>query len=94
MNVASRRRRTICLILTTTLADGSDRRNRKRQRHPFRPLGRQVGAETRAALEQLGHRIGATPGAFGGYQAIRLDREQGVYYGASESRKDGQAAGY
>ncbi len=53
-----------------------------------------IGAETRAALEQLGHRIGATPGAFGGYQAIRLDREQGVYYGASESRKDGQAAGY
>ena len=33
-------------------------------------------------------------GSFGGYQAIMYDREQDVYYGASESRKDGQAAGY
>ncbi|MDP6839413.1 MAG: gamma-glutamyltransferase [Planctomycetota bacterium] len=53
-----------------------------------------IGQETRAALEKLGHRIGQTPGAFGGYQAIRWDADQGVYYGASESRKDGQAAGY
>ena len=32
--------------------------------------------------------------AFGGYQAIMRDLKTGVYYGASESRKDGQAAGY
>jgi gamma-glutamyltranspeptidase/glutathione hydrolase len=31
---------------------------------------------------------------FGGYQAIRWDRTNRVYLGASESRKDGQAAGY
>jgi len=31
---------------------------------------------------------------YGGYQAIMRDPENGVYYGASESRKDGQAAGY
>ena len=31
--------------------------------------------------------------AYGGYQAIRR-AENGVYWGASESRKDGQAAGY
>ena len=31
-------------------------------------------------------------GIFGGYQAIML--KDGVYYGASETRKDGQAAGY
>ena len=31
---------------------------------------------------------------FGGYQAIRWDREHRVYLGASESRKDGQAVGY
>ena len=30
----------------------------------------------------------------GGYQAIRRDPVTGVYAGASESRKDGQAGGY
>ena len=49
---------------------------------------------TRDALEALGHRLGPSDGSFGGYQAIMWDKEQGVYYGASESRKDGQAAGY
>ncbi|MHC4974811.1 MAG: gamma-glutamyltransferase, partial [Planctomycetota bacterium] len=33
-------------------------------------------------------------GGFGGYQAIRYDPRNDVYIGASESRKDGQAAGY
>jgi len=33
-------------------------------------------------------------GPYGGYQAIMRDPATGVYYGASESRKDGQAAGY
>ena len=32
--------------------------------------------------------------ARGGYQAIRRDPKTGVYEGASESRKDGHAAGY
>jgi gamma-glutamyltranspeptidase/glutathione hydrolase len=41
-----------------------------------------------------GHRIQWSRGPFGGYQAILFDEGQGVYYGASESRKDGQAAGY
>jgi len=49
---------------------------------------------TRAALEKLGHTLGKSDGGFGGYQAIMWDEEQGVYYGASESRKDGHAAGY
>jgi gamma-glutamyltranspeptidase/glutathione hydrolase len=31
---------------------------------------------------------------FGGYQAIVRDPDSGVYTGASEMRKDGQAAGY
>ncbi len=45
-------------------------------------------------LLRRGHRIVAAPPAvFGGYQAIMRDRD-GVYFGASESRKDGQAAGY
>ena len=45
-------------------------------------------------LEKLGHKIKYEKGIFGGYQAIMWDEEQGVYYGASEVRKDGQAAGY
>ena len=57
-------------------------------------LERGFSAETRSALEALGHRLGDTDGSFGGYQAILRDSEQGVYYGASEVRKDGQAAGY
>jgi len=49
---------------------------------------------TRTALEKMGHTLGDSDGSFGGYQAIMWDEEQGVYYGASESRKDGHAAGY
>jgi gamma-glutamyltranspeptidase/glutathione hydrolase len=41
-----------------------------------------------------GHTIQFAHGPYGGYQAIMRDPESGVYYGASESRKDGQAAGY
>jgi gamma-glutamyltranspeptidase/glutathione hydrolase len=41
-----------------------------------------------------GHRIGYDRGSYGGYQAIMYDAANDVYYGASESRKDGQAAGY
>ena len=41
-----------------------------------------------------GHQIQYTNGIYGGYQAIRWDAQNKVYYGASESRKDGQAAGY
>ena len=51
-------------------------------------------AETRRELERRGHALGRSDGSFGGYQAIMFDTEQGVYYGASEVRKDGQAAGY
>ncbi len=46
------------------------------------------------SLIQKGHTIQWNLGGFGGYQAIKYDRENSVYYGASESRKDGQAAGY
>ena len=51
-------------------------------------------AATREALETMGHTLGDSDGSFGGYQAILWDKDQGVYYGASEVRKDGQAAGY
>ena len=52
------------------------------------------GAEVRQQLEAMGHTISESTGSFGGYQAIYRDAEQGVYYGASEVRKDGNAAGY
>lgn len=41
-----------------------------------------------------GHDMRWDVGGYGGYQAIMYDEENQVYYGASESRKDGQAAGY
>jgi gamma-glutamyltranspeptidase/glutathione hydrolase len=43
-------------------------------------------------LMRRGHKVKYALGPFGGYQAIK--RENDVYYGASESRKDGQAAGF
>ena len=46
------------------------------------------------ALMRKGHRIQFADGPYGGYQAIMRDAKTGVYTGASESRKDGQAAGY
>jgi len=45
-------------------------------------------------LRKKGHRISFGVGIYGGYQAIGVDVEKKVYTGASESRKDGQAAGY
>ncbi|WP_252741044.1 gamma-glutamyltransferase [Robiginitalea marina] len=45
-------------------------------------------------LRKKGHRISTAVGIFGGYQAIGVDLTNQVYTGASESRKDGQAAGY
>ncbi|MDK2978176.1 MAG: gamma-glutamyltranspeptidase / glutathione hydrolase [Bacteroidales bacterium] len=45
-------------------------------------------------LTKKGHKIIFDVGGYGGYQAIMYDEKNGVFYGASESRKDGQAAGY
>ncbi|MHC1705222.1 MAG: gamma-glutamyltransferase [Tenuifilaceae bacterium] len=41
-----------------------------------------------------GHKISYSLDGYGGYQAIMFDSKNGVYIGASESRKDGQAGGY
>jgi gamma-glutamyltranspeptidase/glutathione hydrolase len=53
-------------------------------------------ADAVAGLRSRGHRIenAGTTAAFGGYQAVLRDVRRGVYVGASESRKDGHAAGY
>ena len=50
--------------------------------------------EVRRELELRGHRVHWAVGPYGGYQAVMRDPATGVYYGASESRKDGQAAGF
>ena len=50
--------------------------------------------ETVRELMKRGHHISWDLGGYGGYQAIMYDAKNKVYYGASESRKDGQAAGY
>ena len=45
-------------------------------------------------LMKYGHKVVFSLGSFGGYQAIMYDETLGVYFGASESRKDGSAMGY
>jgi len=52
------------------------------------------GPDVRAIMEERGHTTVDGSGGFGGYQAIWRDPETGVYFGASEMRKDGMAAGY
>ncbi len=62
--------------------------------------GGEVNLETGFAYETIrellkkGHKVSYAIGPYGGYQAIMLNGKNKVYYGASESRKDGQAAGY
>jgi len=55
-----------------------------------------VPYETVRALKMKGHDVRYDVGGYGGYQAIKVEEHDGqrVYVGASESRKDGQAAGY
>jgi len=50
--------------------------------------------ETIRALMEKGHHVTFADGPYGGYQAIMWDEKNGVWHGASEGRKDGQAAGY
>lgn len=50
--------------------------------------------ETIRDLLRKGHKVGYSLGVYGGYQAIRYDPKRKVYFGATESRKDGIAAGY
>jgi gamma-glutamyltranspeptidase / glutathione hydrolase len=45
-------------------------------------------------LMSMGHVIQWNLGGYGGYQAIMWDDKNRVWFGASESRFDGQAAGY
>ncbi len=55
-----------------------------------------IPMETQRELWKRGHNVRFDVGGYGGYQAIKVEMHDGqrVYVGASESRKDGQAAGY
>src|SRR5437660_11708240 len=55
-----------------------------------------IPSETQRELWKRGHDVRFDVGGYGGYQAIKVEMHDGqrVYVGASESRKDGQAAGY
>jgi gamma-glutamyltranspeptidase/glutathione hydrolase len=50
--------------------------------------------EVKAELAKRGYKVVGGTGNFGGYQAIMWDAKRRVYWGASEMRKDGGAAGY
>jgi len=51
------------------------------------------GPELRKELTGMGHVMGDARGVFGGYQAVMRNEHTGVLTGASDPRKDGQAAG-
>ena len=55
-----------------------------------------ISSVTVERLRAMGHRVEVVEDGimFGGYQAIARDPETGVYTGATEMRKDGQASGY
>ena len=57
-------------------------------------LERGFSLSTERELLERGHKLENILGIYGGYQAIMYDADKQIYYGASESRKDGQAAGY
>ncbi len=46
------------------------------------------------SLRGRGHAVDVGAGGYGGYQAIRWDPEEGVYWGGTEMRKDGIVVGY
>jgi gamma-glutamyltranspeptidase/glutathione hydrolase len=53
-----------------------------------------VSDEVIGKLRALGHNVMRGRGGYGGYQGILIDWENGVLHGATETRKDGVAAGY
>ena len=53
-----------------------------------------LAVDDREELRRRGHVVKYAVGPCGGYQAIGRDPLTGAYWGASEFRKDGQAAGY
>lgn len=67
-----------------------------RFRHGASGVGIESGVDpdALAALMRMGHTLMTRFAAYGGYQAIRIDWENGVLFGGSDPRKDGAAMGY
>jgi gamma-glutamyltranspeptidase/glutathione hydrolase len=55
---------------------------------------RGIRDDVKARLEQMGHKLTKSVGAFGGYQGIWRDDDPLRYFGGSDPRKDGMAAAY
>jgi gamma-glutamyltranspeptidase / glutathione hydrolase len=53
-----------------------------------------ISPSVAAELTKRGHRLILSRGSYGGYQAILRDKKNGVYWSASEMRKDGKAIAY
>ncbi|MFB6247746.1 MAG: gamma-glutamyltransferase family protein, partial [Salinibacter sp.] len=53
-----------------------------------------VAKDVVRSLRGRGHDVAVGSGGYGGYQAIRWDPEEGVYWGGTEMRKDGTVVGY
>lgn len=53
-----------------------------------------VPDEARERLTQMGHRWNAAPGEIGNVQAIMVDPDTGLYYGAADSSREGSAIGF
>jgi gamma-glutamyltranspeptidase/glutathione hydrolase len=53
-----------------------------------------VSGDVVNALRGRGHAVEVGAGGYGGYQAIRWDPDEGVYWGGTEMRKDGVVVGY
>jgi gamma-glutamyltranspeptidase/glutathione hydrolase len=64
--------------------------------HPTEGLALESGVDATVAqeLSRMGHDVRVRPGQFGGYQAIEIDWERGLLIGGTDSRKDGQVAGW
>ncbi|MEP6822301.1 MAG: gamma-glutamyltransferase [Chthoniobacterales bacterium] len=56
------------------------------------PLG--LSSDTRAALEQLGHKFSTTRDYMSDAQGVMIEEGTGVRLGASDSRREGVSVGY
>ncbi|MGH8443926.1 MAG: gamma-glutamyltransferase [Solimonas sp.] len=78
--------------------DGSTRSNRLLSAVPAGAGEVTVESGIRAsevtALRRMGHAVTVGAAEYGGYEAVLRDPDSGVYFGATELRKDGAAMGY